>query len=186
MFLQATEPGVWSVSFIPIHFLTWQRHGASSFTQYVCSAIEFLPHLSGSQLPICVALSKHSTIPVLFTSESIKHGLDHHSWTQPKLGLVCCSSWMCLGMPGTLFARELKDQLFSCRKIAFSAGKQAETLTGIVLNVWLIRGKCYLIPEYLSLWLGLLNFSRLHFVAFMFKMIASSIPEILCYIFILL
>ena len=48
-------------------------------------------------------------------------------------------------MPGTLFARELKDQL------AFSAEKQAETLTGIELNVWLIRGKCYLIPEYLSL-----------------------------------
>ena len=44
-----------------------------------------------------------------------------------------------------LFAHELKDQL------AFSAEKQAETLTGIELNVWLIRGKCYLIPEYLSL-----------------------------------
>lgn len=34
----------------------------------------------------------------------------------------------------SVFARELKDQL------AFSAGKQAETLTGIELNVWLIRG----------------------------------------------
>lgn len=34
----------------------------------------------------------------------------------------------------SVFACELKDQL------AFSAGKQAETLTGIELNVWLIRG----------------------------------------------
>lgn len=33
-----------------------------------------------------------------------------------------------------MFARELKDQL------AFSARKQVETLTGIELNVWLIRG----------------------------------------------
>lgn len=51
--------------------------------------------------------------------------------------------------PGMLFflldvSRYARDSVFACElkdQLAFSAGKQVETLTGIELNVWLIRGK---------------------------------------------
>lgn len=51
--------------------------------------------------------------------------------------------------PGMLFfllgvSRYARDSVFACElkdELAFSAGKRAETLTGIELNVWLIRGK---------------------------------------------